>query len=126
MQIKRCPFCGGQARVIPEARLGHLGYTVYCEGCVAESGTYATKEKAMHSWNCRFMERPSSSDGTAWRMLSVNEVAGPAWLNCNVKTVYKLTKRADFPAIRVGEKVIRIPAGLLEEWILKQSQERLD
>ncbi len=60
------------------------------------------------------------------RLLSVNEAAGPNWLNCNVKTVYKLTKRADFPALRVGEKRIMIPVELLEKWIQSQAEAPLD
>ncbi len=60
------------------------------------------------------------------KLLSVAEAAGPNWLNCNVKTVYKLTKQHGFPAIRVGEKRIMIPAELLEAWILRKAREPLD
>lgn len=60
------------------------------------------------------------------RLLSIKEAAGPNWLNCNVKTVYKLTKRTDFPAIRVGEKRIMIPVDLLEKWIQRQAEAPLE
>ena len=58
------------------------------------------------------------------RLLSVHEAAGR--LGCNPKTVYRLTKRADFPALRVGEKRIMIPANLLENWIEDKAQQPLD
>mgnify|MGYP000890052456 CR=1 FL=1 len=60
------------------------------------------------------------------RLLSVREAAGPNWLNCDVKTVYKLVKTDGFPALRVGEKRIFIPADLLEDWIRQRAVEPLD
>ncbi|HHY08680.1 MAG TPA: helix-turn-helix domain-containing protein [Corynebacteriales bacterium] len=60
------------------------------------------------------------------RLLSVREAAGPNWLNCNPKTVYRLARRADFPALRVGEKRIMIPVELLEKWIQRQAEAPLD
>jgi excisionase family DNA binding protein len=60
------------------------------------------------------------------RLLSVSEAAGPNWLNSNVKTVYKLVRTPGFPALRIGEKNIRIPVDLLKEWIERQAQEPLE
>ena len=58
------------------------------------------------------------------KLLSVQEAAGR--LGCNPKTVYRLAKRADFPALRVGEKRIAIPSNLLENRIENKAREPLD
>lgn len=60
------------------------------------------------------------------KLLTVHEAAGPDWLDCNPKTVYNMTKKPGFPALRIGEKKIRIPSDLLLDWIVKQAAEPLE
>lgn len=50
MELKPCPFCGGEARV---KSFPH-NYAVYCEICGATTQKYApTKEMAIKAWNRR-------------------------------------------------------------------------
>lgn len=52
--MKHCPFCGGQAHVVRESWIwGFCRWKVRCELCEAQSGGYATRQDAMHGWNCR-------------------------------------------------------------------------
>ena len=43
-------------------------------------------------------------------------------LGVSLPVAYQLTRRADFPTIRIGRKVLISRAGL-EQWIIKQSGE---
>lgn len=54
------------------------------------------------------------------KLLTVKEAA--ATLNCHPKVVYKLARTEGFPALRVGEKLIMIPSGLLQIWIEREAK----
>ncbi len=47
-------------------------------------------------------------------------------LNVSYKTVLRLAKTKDFPALRVGEKIVRIPADMLQEWLQRKAVEPLE
>ena len=47
-------------------------------------------------------------------------------LQVSYKTVLRLAKTKDFPALRVGEKKIRIPADMLQEWLRRKAVEPLE
>lgn len=54
--LKPCPFCGGEGRVIRIPGNFPKNYVVVCwnEGCEASLGNYsATKEEAADEWNRR-------------------------------------------------------------------------
>lgn len=62
-ELKRCPFCGGDAglniwEMDPFEKLniydndGHW-YSVYCHNCCAEGPTEIKMEEAIKSWNKR-------------------------------------------------------------------------
>ena len=42
-------------------------------------------------------------------------------IGVGLNTMYELTARDDFPAIRVSPRVIRIPADKLREWLTAQA-----
>lgn len=58
-QLKKCPFCGGNARIScdPEVERDSMGrlwaFTVVCDSCCATSGLNFTPERACESWNKR-------------------------------------------------------------------------
>jgi excisionase family DNA binding protein len=56
--------------------------------------------------------------------LSAKEAA--AALGISYKTVLRLAKTRDFPAVKVGEKKIRIPADMLHEWLRRKAVEPLE
>ena len=47
-------------------------------------------------------------------------------LQVSYKTVLRLAKRKDFPAFKAGEKKIRIPADMLQEWLQRKAVEPLE
>ena len=49
-----------------------------------------------------------------------------AVLQVSYKTVLRLAKRKDFPAFKAGEKKIRIPADMLQEWQRKEAAKPLE
>ncbi|MBO5831584.1 MAG: Lar family restriction alleviation protein [Alistipes sp.] len=59
IELKPCPFCGGEARITadPEAvrdsqrRL--WAFTVVCDRCCASSGLTFKPERAIEAWNRR-------------------------------------------------------------------------
>lgn len=52
--LKPCPFCGMDAKIIHEADDdGDQFYYVYCLGCDAETAGYETREEATNAWNRR-------------------------------------------------------------------------
>lgn len=53
-ELKRCPFCGGEAR-ISELTYPMKHYTVICsnENCYAEMGDFISNEDAIRMWNTR-------------------------------------------------------------------------
>ena len=58
-ELKRCPFCGGEAKLEQEKIVGL--YTVKCKDCFARipfqfdfgEGLEVSKEKAIKAWNTR-------------------------------------------------------------------------
>ena len=57
-------------------------------------------------------------------VMNLREVA--EFLGISYKTALKLSRRRDFPAVRIGEKRIFVPTSLLEKWIEKRAEEPLD
>lgn len=47
-ELKKCPFCGGDAKLI-----GNKNHWVFCKGCLGESQTFETVEEAIKAWNNR-------------------------------------------------------------------------
>ena len=52
MELKPCPFCGGNA-FIPKSNSGDLLPWVACIECGVETACYETLEKAIEAWNRR-------------------------------------------------------------------------
>ena len=51
-ELKPCPFCGGEARLI-EAECGTTIHAVECVLCQAKIGWFDEKERAIEAWNNR-------------------------------------------------------------------------
>jgi excisionase family DNA binding protein len=49
-----------------------------------------------------------------------------AVLGVSYKTILRLAKTRDFPAFKVGEKKIRIPADMLQEWQRRKAVEPIE
>lgn len=59
MELDRCPFCGGRARVEPVgAWYETLKYKVRCLECLASSANYDSREEAIAAWNRRYCDEP--------------------------------------------------------------------
>ena len=58
------------------------------------------------------------------KVMNLREVA--EFLGISYKTALKLSRRRDFPAVRIGEKRIFVPTSLLEKWIEKRATEPLE
>lgn len=53
IRLRRCPFCGGKARMAHWDKMHE--YSAYCMDCGAVAGDYEyTEEEAAHKWNRRF------------------------------------------------------------------------
>ena len=54
-ELKPCPFCGGEAKIIEDRHLsGQPYYWICCSKCKIEQGkTYSSKYYATHVWNTR-------------------------------------------------------------------------
>ena len=52
-ELKKCPFCGGQAKLIDD---DGLPYDVNCIECGAGSPAFMTPELAIEAWNNRYKE----------------------------------------------------------------------
>ncbi|MGI6123551.1 MAG: helix-turn-helix domain-containing protein [Acetivibrionales bacterium] len=57
-------------------------------------------------------------------LLSPKEAA--VLLGVSYKTVLRLSRSKDFPALRIGEKKIGIPADMLQEWQRKEAAKPLE
>lgn len=54
VNIRLCPFCGGQAHVKGEpGAWGFPSYEAVCGGCGARSDSYPNKEDVVEAWNRR-------------------------------------------------------------------------
>lgn len=62
MEIKQCPFCGGEAKVYRRGS-AILRWYAMCISCSASSGEdYWSPEDAADAWNQRFEQNPSEAD----------------------------------------------------------------
>lgn len=50
MEIKRCPFCGGEGHIWI---YDHDGWYVDCENCGARTEIWGTEDEAIERWNRR-------------------------------------------------------------------------
>ena len=49
-KLKRCPFCGGEARIFyPDSTFTRIG----CRKCQTVSDSYVTQQEAIAAWNRR-------------------------------------------------------------------------
>ena len=55
-KVKRCPFCGGKAKVYWP---NDLVVCIHCDGCKAEGPLEATTGKAIAKWNKRVTQGKS-------------------------------------------------------------------
>lgn len=51
MDLKPCPFCGGEAFVLELYKLGRC--LVECENCKCRTDYYTTKKQVVEVWNKR-------------------------------------------------------------------------
>lgn len=53
-ELRKCPFCGGEARIERTDCIGSINYHYgYCIQCGARTDEYATKKGAIEAWNKR-------------------------------------------------------------------------
>lgn len=53
-ELKRCPFCGGEAKVFNDRIVANNAYIVECTDCGCAIGEYSkTPELAIKAWNTR-------------------------------------------------------------------------
>ena len=52
-ELKRCPFCGGEAGIDEDKYECEVNYYASCSKCVAETGSNETKSEAIDCWNKR-------------------------------------------------------------------------
>ena len=57
-QLKKCPFCGGEADVFKASDLGDFSwnsdrFTVKCRSCFCGTGLYSDSERTIEMWNTR-------------------------------------------------------------------------
>ena len=58
--LKRCPFCGGEAKI--QSNLLH-NYRIYCVECGCQTISWSeSKEKAIEAWNRRAGESEDSNE----------------------------------------------------------------
>ena len=50
IELKPCPFCGGEAKMI---KIGGATYFIQCNECHSTSGAFSTSEEAVEAWNKR-------------------------------------------------------------------------
>ena len=60
-ELKRCPFCDGEAHLadsIDTSRMSGIFYYGICGKCQGKNGPYLIKEKAIEAWNKRVEDAP--------------------------------------------------------------------
>ena len=80
-ELKRCPFCGGEARLADEPiGKGKYLYSVLCENdCVVQGTYFTTAETAIEAWNNRkplerVIERLEEVDNRQYVALCTSDV----------------------------------------------------
>jgi Lar family restriction alleviation protein len=64
VELKACPFCGGEAKMDPKQRVGvWQAYLVSCRKCAAETTSSRDKDRAIEAWNTRASTPPVTVDG---------------------------------------------------------------
>jgi len=63
--------------------------------------------------------RRSSEHNTERLLLTVEEAA--RLLNIGRNTCYELIRRGELPAVRLGERIIRVPRFGLEAWLAREA-----
>lgn len=61
MEIKHCPFCEAEARlvdIIRQEKEGGCRFVIICNGCGGQTAYYSKIEYALEAWN----RRPSPSE----------------------------------------------------------------
>ena len=53
-ELKPCPFCGGEAKIVRLFTSTRYDCFVKCTKCDNESGLYTSKQNAVKEWNRRF------------------------------------------------------------------------
>lgn len=55
-ELKPCPFCGGEAKMIKFQKVGSetCEYVMQCWGCHAKTRVCKTDEEAIRAWNRRW------------------------------------------------------------------------
>ena len=60
LELKPCPFCGGEAEICVahwdfenDCPVNGSGYGVECKDCLTSTDEYETQEKAAQAWNRR-------------------------------------------------------------------------
>lgn len=66
-ELKRCPFCGGQAKTRQHEYLGEVFYWEECTICNCRTGIHSIKEVVKEMWNLRTSEpiRTPEEEGLA-------------------------------------------------------------
>lgn len=65
IELKPCPFCGGEADIFTSAEVGYLrsnGFTVRCCNCFCGTGMYKDIARAKEAWNRRVDDGLSGSN----------------------------------------------------------------
>lgn len=54
LELKQCPFCGGEAKIGYEKYWQpRVSRRIICTKCYSSSGWYSTEEEAIEAWNRR-------------------------------------------------------------------------
>ena len=53
IKLKRCPFCGGEAKFLPMWKFRSENYWVRCVDCGCETPAFVTQKLAAEAWNRR-------------------------------------------------------------------------
>ncbi len=56
-EIKKCPFCGGNAGVFEDEFEGNKIYMVACEQCAISTAAYEHDQSAINDWNKRVNDK---------------------------------------------------------------------
>jgi len=57
MNLKPCPFCGGNPKIQEDSFMHGSYYDIQCQKCWAQSKGYPTEEMAIMAWNSRYDDK---------------------------------------------------------------------